>query len=75
MYIALLIAINPHRKDLLEATENSHLTLLSIKELKEDAESSCGETPETPEFEDDIVAIIEWIDGTVLDSIWKVRNK
>ena len=69
------IAINPHRKDLLEATEKSNLTILSIKDLKEDAESSCGETPEIPEFEDNIVAIIEWIDGTVLDSIWQVRNK
>jgi len=69
------IAINPQRKDLIEATEDSSLTISSIKELKEEAESVCGKIPEKPEFGDTIVAVVEWIDGTVLDSIWQVPEK
>jgi citrate lyase subunit alpha/citrate CoA-transferase len=65
------IAVNPRRGDLIEAVKNSGLPLKTIEELKEEAEKICG-TPETPVLEDDPIAIIKWVDGTVLDMVRKV---
>ncbi len=67
------IAINPKRKDLLEAVKNSGLPILTLQELKEMAEKICG-VPEKAEFEDQIVSVVKWVDGTLLDAIRKVKN-
>ena len=67
------IAINPIRKDLIESLANSNLPLRSIRELKEEAEEVCGGAPAKPEVDNDTpVGVIEWVDGTTLDTIWKV---
>ncbi len=68
------IAINPLRKDLIAKVKNSGLPVVSIRELKEIAEQICGK-PEKPGFEDQVVAIIKWVDGTVIDAVRKVRTK
>ncbi|MFC2090097.1 citrate lyase subunit alpha [Bacteroidota bacterium] len=65
------IAINPLRKDLIEAVKNSSLPIVTIQELKEICDSICG-IPAEPEFEDKVVAIIKWVDGTVLDMVRKL---
>ena len=65
------IAINPLRKDLLESAKNSGLPIKTIQELKEEAEAICG-VPDKPNLSDEIVAVIKWVDGTVLDSVYKV---
>ncbi len=65
------IAINPLRKDLLEKAKNSGLPIKTIQELKEEAEAICG-VPDKPNLSDEIVAVIKWVDGTVLDSVRKV---
>jgi len=65
------IAINPLRKDLLEKAKNSDLPVKTIRELKEEAEAICG-VPDKPNLSDEIVAVIKWVDGTVLDSVRKV---
>lgn len=62
------IAINPLRKDLIKATKNKGLPLMSIMELKEKAEKICGK-PTKPELTDNIIGIIKWVDGTVIDAI------
>lgn len=67
------IAINPKRKDLLEAVKNSGLPIKTLQELKEMAEKICG-VPEKAEFEDQIVSVVKWVDGTLLDAIRKVKN-
>jgi citrate lyase subunit alpha/citrate CoA-transferase len=67
------IAINPLRTDLLEKVKNSGLPLKSIEELKAEAEALCG-VPEPVEFEDEVVAAVKWVDGTVIDVIKKVRR-
>ncbi len=67
------IAINPKRKDLLEAVKDSGLPLKTIQELKEMADEICG-VPDKPEFEDQIIALVKWVDGTVLDAVRKVRG-
>jgi len=65
------IAINPLRKDLIDKAKDSGLPVKTIQELKEEAESICG-VPDKPNLSDEIVAVIKWVDGTVLDSVRKV---
>ncbi|RKY59280.1 MAG: citrate lyase subunit alpha, partial [Candidatus Neomarinimicrobiota bacterium] len=68
------IAINPRRKDLLEALKGTKLPLKSIQELKEEAEKICG-MPEKPNLGDEIVAVIKWVDGTIIDAVRRVIPK
>lgn len=65
------IAINPLRKDLIEKAKDSGLPIKTIQELKEEAEAICG-VPEKPKLSDEIVAVIKWVDGTIIDSVYKV---
>ena len=65
------IAINPLRTDLIEKMKNSSLPIRTIQELKAEAEKICG-VPEKPKFADEVVAVVKWVDGTVLDSIRRV---
>jgi len=67
------IAINPLRKDLMEKMKGSDLPLKSIGQLKNEAENICG-IPTKPDLEDEIVAVVKWVDGTILDSVRKVRT-
>jgi citrate lyase subunit alpha/citrate CoA-transferase len=67
------IAINPLRKDLIESVRNSNLPVVTIEELKAEADKICG-IPMKPEFEDDIVAAIKWVDGTVIDVVRKIKS-
>ncbi len=68
------IAINPLRKDLIEATKRSGLPIRAIKDLKREVEEICGGRPEQPKLGDKIVAVTKWVDGTVLDSIYQVLD-
>jgi len=68
------ITINPRRKDLLDALKNTRLPLKTIGELKDEAEKICG-VPEKPNLGDEIVAVIKWVDGTVIDSVRRVIPK
>lgn len=65
------IAINPKRTDLIRALRKSSLPLRTIHELKEEAEKICGK-PLPPKFRDNIVAVVKWVDGTLLDSVKQV---
>lgn len=67
------IAINPLRKDLLEAVKGSGLPLKTIEELKDEAEKICGK-PDLAEFDDQVVAAVKWVDGTVIDVVRKVKQ-
>ena len=67
------IAINPLRKDLIKAMKNSKLPIKTIQQLKTEADEICG-IPALPKLEKDIVAIIKWVDGTVIDSVWRLKN-
>ncbi len=66
------IAINPKRTDLIEKAKDSGLPIKTIQELKDEAEKICGK-PEKIEFSDEIVALIKWVDGTVIDAVRKVK--
>jgi len=65
------IAINPLRQDLIDRVKGSGLPIKSIGELKDEAEKICG-TPGEAKLQDDIVAVIKWVDGTTIDSVKKV---
>jgi citrate lyase subunit alpha / citrate CoA-transferase len=67
------LAINPRRKDLIEATKDSGLPIKTIHELKDEAERICG-VPQPPQFTDKIIAAIKWVDGTVIDVVRQVKE-
>ncbi len=66
------IAINPRRQDLMNAVKNSKLPIRPLQEIKAEVERICGGKPQRPTCSDRPVAIVKWVDGTVLDTIWQV---
>jgi citrate lyase subunit alpha/citrate CoA-transferase len=68
------IAINPRRQDLLDALAGSDLPIRPIEEIKEEVERICGGKPQQPQLSGKPVAVIKWVDGTVLDTAWKVTS-
>jgi citrate lyase subunit alpha/citrate CoA-transferase len=68
------IAINPKRKDLIKATKNSGLPIRSITQIKKEIDGICGKPAKPKVDKDKVVAIIKWVDGTVLDSVYKVEE-
>lgn len=67
------VAVNPRRVDLLEKLKQTKLPLMTINELKDLAESFTGK-PEPVEFLDEIVGIVEYRDGTVIDVVKRVKS-
>jgi len=69
------IAINPKRKDLINAAKGSNLPIKTIKEIYNEVNEICGGKPAKPKVnKDEVVAIIKWVDGTVIDSVFKVEK-
>jgi len=67
------IAVNPRRADLLEKVKDSGLPIKTIEELRDMAyEATGGAQP--LELTDEIVALIQWRDGTLLDTVWKPKG-
>ena len=66
------IAINPRRRDLLDATKGSGLPIRPIQDIKAEVEKICGGKPSRPKPGDRPVAVVKWVDGTVLDTVWQV---
>lgn len=64
------VAINPKRQDLLDNLKGSGLPLMTIEQLRDMAYELCGK-PEPIVISDEIVAVVEYRDGTVLDVIRK----
>lgn len=69
------IAINPRRTDLLDAAKNSRLPIVTMDELKEKVEKLCGGKPEKADPSDNPVAVVKWVDGTVLDTVWQCEDR
>ncbi len=67
------IAINPLRKDLIEKMKNSSLPIKTINQLKDEAEAICG-VPDKPKFTNKPVAVVKWVDGTIIDTIWQLAE-
>ncbi|MBS1262604.1 MAG: Citrate lyase alpha chain [Calditrichaeota bacterium] len=77
------IAINPRRDDLIDRVNawNAHapagaaLPLKSIEQIKHEVERLTGGPPAQPELSDEDIAVIKWVDGTVIDAVKKVSTK
>ena len=68
------IAINPKRTDLIESTKDSGLPIRTIHELKNEIDDLVGGAPDKPEFSDEVIGVVKWVDGTILDSIFKLKK-
>jgi citrate lyase subunit alpha/citrate CoA-transferase len=69
------IAINPRRKDLLSAIRKSGLPIKSLRYIQKEVFEICGGPPEKPRFErKEAAAIVKWVDGTVLDTVYKIKE-
>ena len=69
------IAINPKRKDLLKAVKNSDLPIKPISDIQKEVKEICGEPAKPKVNKNKVIAIIKWVDGTVLDSVFQVVDK
>jgi citrate lyase subunit alpha/citrate CoA-transferase len=67
------IAINPRRRDLLDAVKESRLPIRTIEEIKSDVDRLCGK-PSRALSGERVVAAIKWVDGTVIDSVRQVSR-
>jgi len=65
------IAINPLRQDLIDAAKGSKLPIRLLTDIKNEVERICGGKPQKPRRSERPVAIVKWVDGTVLDTIWQ----
>jgi citrate lyase subunit alpha / citrate CoA-transferase len=66
------VAVNPRRTDLIEKFKNADIPLFTIEELKEKAESIVGK-PDPIEYDDQVVGIVEYRDGTIIDVVRKIK--
>ena len=66
------IAINPLRKDLIEAVKNSGLPIVDISILKQKGEEVAG-PQHKQEFTDKVIAVVEYRDGTVIDLVYQPK--
>jgi citrate lyase subunit alpha/citrate CoA-transferase len=64
------IAINPLRADLLDAAQGSKLPIRPIQDIKAEVENICGK-PGRPKLGDRPCAVVKWVDGTLLDTVWQ----
>ena len=69
------IAINPKRKDLLKKLKNSSLPIKPIEEIYNEVNELCGGKPAKPKLnKKKVVAVIKWVDGTIIDSVFEVKD-
>lgn len=68
------IAINPRRHDLLDAVKGKHLPVRDIRDIQQEVYQMCGGAPKPPQRGNEVVAAVKWVDGTIMDSVWKVAR-
>jgi len=66
------IAVNPRRTDLMERVKGSSLPIRPIREIQAEVEAIVGGKPQKPRLTDRPVAVVKWVDGTVIDSVWQL---
>ncbi|MFH2115497.1 MAG: citrate lyase subunit alpha, partial [Spirochaetota bacterium] len=67
------IAVNPARPDLTERARKAGLPLVTLGDMMRTVHAITG-VPDEPRFTDRIVALVEWRDGTILDTIMQVAS-
>jgi len=66
------VAVNPRREDLIEDLKGK-VPLVDIEDLYKRVKRFCRE-PKEPKLGDEIVAVIEYRDGTVVDVVRAVKS-
>lgn len=66
------IAVNPLRQDIIGYLDEAGIKHVTVESLQEKAYSMIG-TPDDLEWEEDVVAIVEARDGTILDVVRKIK--
>ncbi len=64
------VAVNPRRKELEDRLKDAGLPVMSIEELKAAAEKIAGK-PGKVSFTDEVVGMVEYRDGTIIDRVYK----
>ncbi len=67
------VAVNPARDDLRDRFTAAGLPVKTLEEIKAEADRFI-QPPRKPVFSDEIVALIEWRDGTVIDAVRRVEG-
>ncbi|MGY3779170.1 citrate lyase subunit alpha [Isobaculum melis] len=67
------IAINPQRQDLIDCFTQAGLPVYTIEALQKEAEKIVGKASPI-QFTDRVVALVEYRDGTLLDTICQVKD-
>jgi citrate lyase subunit alpha/citrate CoA-transferase len=52
--------------------KGSKLPVRPIEDIKAEVENICGGKPTRPRLGDRPCAVVKWVDGTVLDTVWQV---
>jgi citrate lyase subunit alpha / citrate CoA-transferase len=68
------IAINPRRDDLLRAVGGSDLPIRTLAEIRAEVEYIVGGPPARAAAGEEPVAVVSWVDGTVLDTVWRIAG-
>jgi citrate lyase subunit alpha / citrate CoA-transferase len=66
------IAVNPRRADLMECLKKADIPMFTIQELKQKIERIVG-IPDAIEYEDEVIGIVEYRDGSILDVVRKIK--
>ena len=66
------IAINPKRVDLIEKFKGVNIPVYTIEELKKKVEVIVG-VPDKIEYDEKVIAVVEYRDGSIIDVIRKVK--
>lgn len=67
------VVVNPKRTDLLERFEKAGIELVTMAELRELANFIVGQ-PKEIEFEEEVVAVVEYRDGSIIDVVKKIKK-
>lgn len=68
------IAINPRRTDLVEKVRGTALPIRPIREIQGEVEQLIGGKPVRPRLTETPVAVVKWVDGTLIDTVWKLAE-
>lgn len=66
------VIVNPNRLDLIKKFEDANIKLITMREVRELATKLLG-TPKEIQFSDEIVAVVEYRDGSIIDVIRKTK--
>jgi len=67
------IAVNPRREEIAESLKRAGLPVVDIHDLRKKAYEITGR-PTDPEFEDRVIGLIEYRDGSIIDVVRKVKG-